>query len=143
MASNLWTPNKWLSKPKSLVFNVNLNCTTLRYVGNDESKGEISKVLGSSAAAIEEAKADVMGVWNMLYKVRVTLVFMSDLVWMSDIFVVFTPFSIQLKNPRLNPLIILTSTLQFNNGDLPADLRNKVLFTYITSLLRWVQKKDV
>ena len=57
-----------------------MNCTTLRYVGNDESKGEISKVLGSSAAAIEEAKADVMGVWNMLYKVRVTLVFMSDLV---------------------------------------------------------------
>ena len=39
-----------------------------------------------------------MGVWNMLYKVRVTLVFMSNLVWMSDIFVVFTPFSIQLKN---------------------------------------------
>merc|ERR1712157_441711 len=32
-----------------------------KYVGNDESKGEISKVLGSSAAAIEEAKADVMG----------------------------------------------------------------------------------
>ena len=98
MASNLWTPNKWLSKPKSLVFNVNLNCTTLRYVGNDESKGEISKVLGSSAAAIEEAKADVMGVWNMLYLVRDTLVFMSDLVWMSDIFVVFTPFSIQHKH---------------------------------------------
>jgi len=66
-----------------------------KYVGNDESKGEISKVLGSSAAAIEEAKADVMGVWNMLYK--------------------------------------------FNNGDLPADLRNKVLFTYITSLLRSVR----
>merc|ERR1712147_334892 len=66
-----------------------------KYVGNDESKGEISKVLGSAAAAIEEAKADVMGVWNMLYK--------------------------------------------FNNGDLPADLRNKVLFTYITSLLRSVR----
>ena len=33
--------------------------------------------------------------------------------------------------------MILTLTLQFNNGDLPADLRNKVLFTYITSLLRW------
>jgi hypothetical protein len=66
-----------------------------KYVGNDESKGEISKVLGSSAATIEEAKADVMGVWNMLYK--------------------------------------------FNNGDLPADLRNKVLFTYITSLLRSVR----
>ena len=40
-----------------------------RYVGNDEGKGEISKVLGSAAAPIEEAKADVMGVWNMLYKV--------------------------------------------------------------------------
>ena len=75
-----------------------MNCATLRYVGNDESKGEISKVLGSAAAAIEEAKADVMGVWNMLYKVRVTVIFMSDLVWMSDIFVVFIPFSIQHKN---------------------------------------------
>merc|ERR1712198_101089 len=62
-----------------------------KYVGNDESKGEIGKVLGSTAAPLEEAKADVMGVWNMLYK--------------------------------------------FNNGDLPADLRNKVLFTYIASLL--------
>ena len=28
-------------------------------------------MLGSSAAALEEAKADVMGVWNMLYKVLV------------------------------------------------------------------------
>ena len=37
--------------------------------------------------------------------------------------------------------MILISTFQFNNGDLPADLRNKVLFTYITSLLRWFQKK--
>merc|ERR1739844_783999 len=66
-----------------------------KYVGNDESSGEIGKVLGSAAAPLEEAKADVMGVWNMLYK--------------------------------------------FNNGDLPADLRNKVLFTYITSLLRSVR----
>jgi len=66
-----------------------------KYVGNDESAGEIGKVLGSAAAPLEEAKADVMGVWNMLYK--------------------------------------------FNNGDLPADLRNKVLFTYITSLLRSVR----
>merc|ERR1712198_672605 len=66
-----------------------------KYVGNDESKGEIGKVLGSTAAPLEEAKADVMGVWNMLYK--------------------------------------------FNNGDLPADLRNKVLFTYIASLLRSVR----
>ena len=41
-----------------------------RYVGNDESSGEIGKVLGSAAAPLEEAKADVMGVWNMLYKVR-------------------------------------------------------------------------
>merc|ERR1712210_265122 len=66
-----------------------------KYVGNDESSGEIGKVLGSAAAPLEEAKADVMGVWNMLYR--------------------------------------------FNNGDLPADLRNKVLFTYITSLLRSVR----
>ena len=41
-----------------------------RYVGNDESSGEIGKVLGSAAAPLEEAKADVMGVWNMLYKVK-------------------------------------------------------------------------
>ena len=34
-------------------------------------RGEISKVLGSSAIPLEEAKADVMGVWNMLYKVLV------------------------------------------------------------------------
>ena len=38
-------------------------------MGNDESAGEIGKVLGSAAAPLEEAKADVMGVWNMLYKV--------------------------------------------------------------------------
>ena len=38
-------------------------------MGNDESSGEIGKVLGSAAAPLEEAKADVMGVWNMLYKV--------------------------------------------------------------------------
>ena len=44
-------------------------CCFFRHVGNDEGKGEISKVLGSAAAPIEEAKADVMGVWNMLYKV--------------------------------------------------------------------------
>merc|ERR1712130_200723 len=66
-----------------------------KYVGNDESKGEIGKVLGSAAPPLQEATADVMGVWNMLYK--------------------------------------------FNNGDLPADLRNRVLFTYITSLLRSVR----
>ena len=40
-------------------------------MGNDESKGEIGKVLGSTAAPLEEAKADVMGVWNMLYKVDI------------------------------------------------------------------------
>ena len=39
-------------------------------MGNDESSGEIGKVLGSAAAPLEEAKADVMGVWNMLYKVK-------------------------------------------------------------------------
>ena len=39
-------------------------------MGNDESSWEIGKVLGSAAAPLEEAKADVMGVWNMLYKVR-------------------------------------------------------------------------
>ena len=42
-------------------------------MGNDESKGEIGKVLGSTAAPLEEAKADVMGVWNMLYKVDIGL----------------------------------------------------------------------
>ena len=47
----------------------NADATFTRYVGNDESKGLISKVLGNAAAPIEEANADVMGVWNMLYKV--------------------------------------------------------------------------
>ena len=53
---------------KNVIFFLN---TFSRYVGNDESRGEISKVLGSSAIPLEEAKADVMGVWNMLYKVLV------------------------------------------------------------------------
>ena len=49
--------------------NLHADAFFARYVGNDESAGEIGKVLGSAAAPLEEAKADVMGVWNMLYKV--------------------------------------------------------------------------
>ena len=59
----MFVSNKYMTTFYMLIFFV-------RYVGNDESKGEISKVLGSAAAPLEEAKADVMGVWNMLYKVK-------------------------------------------------------------------------
>jgi len=66
-----------------------------KYVGNDKTRGTIASVLGSSAIPLEEAKADVLGVWNLLYK--------------------------------------------FNNGELEPELKNKVLFTYIASLLRSVR----
>ena len=34
------------------------------------SKGTISKALGSSYSSLEEAKADVMGVYNILYMIQ-------------------------------------------------------------------------
>ena len=82
-----------------------------RYVGNDESRGEISKVLGGSAASLEEARADVMGIWSMLYMV----------------------------GGKGKELVRYTLMFQFDNGRLDAELRNKSLFTYITSLLRSVR----
>jgi len=40
------------------------------FVGNDESRGEIRKVLGSSYEALEEAKTDVMSIFNLLQKFK-------------------------------------------------------------------------
>merc|ERR1712066_379619 len=40
------------------------------FVENDESKGPISKALGSSYSGLEEGKADVMGVYNILYMIE-------------------------------------------------------------------------
>lgn len=40
------------------------------FVENDESKGTISKALGSSYSSLEEGKADVMGVYNILYMIE-------------------------------------------------------------------------
>ena len=34
-------------------------------------QGAISKALGASYSAVEEAKADVMGVYNVLYMIQV------------------------------------------------------------------------
>ena len=86
-------------------------CAHPRYVGNNESRGEISKVLGGSAAILEEARADVMGIWCMLYMVA---------------------------GSGQEP-VHYTVMFQFDNGRLDAELRNKSLFTYITSLLRSVR----
>jgi len=61
------------------------------FVGNDESRGEIRKVLGSSYQALEAAKTDVMSVFNLLQK--------------------------------------------FKTGEWQPQFNNKVLFTYISSLL--------
>jgi len=40
------------------------------FVGNDESKGEIRTALGASYSGLEEGKADVMGVYNILFMVQ-------------------------------------------------------------------------
>merc|ERR1711892_1142791 len=40
------------------------------FVGNDESKGEIRAALGASYSGLEEGKADVMGVYNILFMVQ-------------------------------------------------------------------------
>jgi len=66
------------------------------FVGNDEARGSIKQVLGTSHQPLEEAKAGVMGVYNLLKKVE--------------------------KTPAS-----------------PADFKNKVLFTYIASLLQRVR----
>ena len=68
-------------------------------------------MLGGSAAALEEARADVMGIWSMLYMVGG-------------------------KGAPGKEFARYTFMFQFDNGRLDAELRNKSLFTYITSLLR-------
>ena len=40
------------------------------FVNNDETQGPISKALGASYSSIEEAKADVMGVYNILFMIE-------------------------------------------------------------------------
>jgi hypothetical protein len=40
------------------------------FVLNDESKGEVRRALGAHHAAIEECKADVAGVYNILFMIR-------------------------------------------------------------------------
>ena len=40
------------------------------FVNNDESQGTISKALGASYSSVEEAKADVMGVYNILFMIE-------------------------------------------------------------------------
>jgi len=39
------------------------------FVGNDEANGEIREALGASYSGLEEGKADVMGVYNILFMV--------------------------------------------------------------------------
>lgn len=66
------------------------------FVGNDEAKGTLKQALGTSHAPLEEAKAGVLGAYNLLRKIE--------------------------KQPGFAP-----------------DFKNKVLFTYITSLLQLVR----
>jgi len=40
------------------------------FVGNDENNGEIREALGSFYSGLEEAKADVMGIYNILFMVE-------------------------------------------------------------------------
>jgi len=65
------------------------------FVGNDEAKGTIKQVLGPSHEPLEEAKAGVMGVYNLIKKVE--------------------------------------------RDSFSADFKNKVLFTYISSLLQQIR----
>merc|ERR1711953_103840 len=65
------------------------------FVKNDESQGEIRLALGASYSGLEEAKADVMGVYNILFMIK--------------------------------------------KGELPADMKEKSLFTYISGLFRSIR----
>ena len=67
--------------------------------------------------------------WSLLDNIVYILSILSVLAvkWILQTFYSIAPSS---------SIVVLIMILQFNNGDLPADLRNKVLFTYITSLLR-------
>jgi len=40
------------------------------FVGNKEENGEVRKALGASYSGLEEAKADVMGVYNILFMIQ-------------------------------------------------------------------------
>merc|ERR1711892_1126478 len=66
------------------------------FVGNDQAKGTLEQVFGASHAPLEEAKAGVLGAYNLMKKIE--------------------------KQPTF-----------------ALDFKNKVLFTYITSLLQRVR----
>merc|ERR1712080_52768 len=40
------------------------------FVGNDESNGDIRSALGAAYSGLEEAKADVMGIYNILFMIE-------------------------------------------------------------------------
>jgi len=65
------------------------------FVKNNETNGEIREALGASYSGLEEAKADVMGVYNILFMV--------------------------------------------GKGELPEEIKNKSLFTYISGLFRKIR----
>ena len=65
------------------------------FVNNDQSQGEVRLALGESYSALEEAKADVMGIYNILFMIK--------------------------------------------KGELSEDMKDKVLFTYISGLLRSIR----
>jgi len=44
------------------------------FVGNDEANGEVRAALGSSYSGLEEGKADVMGIYNILFMVKKGLI---------------------------------------------------------------------
>lgn len=39
------------------------------FVGNDESQGEVRAALGAAYSGLEEAKADVMGIYNIIFMI--------------------------------------------------------------------------
>merc|ERR1712080_10121 len=65
------------------------------FVGNDESNGDIRSALGAAYSGLEEAKADVMGIYNILFMIE--------------------------------------------KGIMPRDMKNRVLFTYISGLFRSIR----
>ena len=75
IAAKLIDPNqiKFLSKKaffNNILFHELSHSLGPAFVKNDKSKGDISKALGSNYSALEEAKADVMGVYNVLFMVK-------------------------------------------------------------------------
>jgi hypothetical protein len=40
------------------------------FVNNDESQGEVREALGAAYSGLEEGKADVMGIYNILFMVE-------------------------------------------------------------------------